>query len=53
VERHPTAERVAHEVRLVQPEVFDERHDVIGHESDVDRPVDVGRPAVPLRVDRR
>jgi hypothetical protein len=32
--------------------VFDERHDVIGHEPDVDRPVDVGRPAVPLQVDR-
>jgi len=47
---HPAAERVAHDVGLVQPEMVDERGNVIGHEPDVDRPVDVGRPAVSLQV---
>jgi len=51
VERHPSAERVAHEVRPVQPEVVDECGDVVGHEPDVERSVDVGRAAVPLQVD--
>jgi hypothetical protein len=49
-QRHPAAERVAHHVGLVQPEVGDERGDVIGHQPHVDRPVDVGGPAVPLQV---
>jgi hypothetical protein len=48
---HPAAERVAHHVRLAGPEVIDQRRDVIGHEPDVERPVDVGGPAVPLQVD--
>ena len=30
--------------------MVDERRDVVGHEPDVDRPVDVGGPAVPLQV---
>ena len=50
-ERDPAAERVADDVRLVEPEVVDERRDVVGHEPDVDRPVDVGGPAVALEVD--
>ena len=49
-ERDPAAERVAHEVRLLQPQVVDEGRGVVGHESDVDRPVDVGGTAVPLEV---
>jgi hypothetical protein len=51
VERHPAAEGVAHQVRGVQPEVVDERGDVIGHEPDVERSVDVGGAAVALQVD--
>ena len=31
-ERDPAAERVADDVRLVEPEVVDERRDVVGHE---------------------
>ena len=51
-ERHPAAERVADDVGLLEPEVVDERRDVVGHEPDVDRPIDVGGPAVALEVDR-
>jgi hypothetical protein len=50
-ERDPAAERITDEVRLVEPEVVDERGDVVGHEPDVDRPIDVGRSAVTLEVD--
>ena len=52
-ERDAAAERVADDVRLLEPEVVDERRDVVGHEPDVDRPVDVGRAAVPLEVGQR
>ena len=52
-ERDAAAERVADEVRLVEPEVVDERRDVVGHEPDVDRPIDVGGAAVALEVGRR
>ena len=52
VERHPAAERVAHDVRLVEPEVVDEGGDVVGHEPHVDRPIDVGGTAVTLHVGR-
>ena len=52
-ERHAAAERVADDVRPVEPEVVDERRDVVGHEPDVDRPVDVGGPAVALEVGQR
>jgi hypothetical protein len=45
------AERISNEVGLVQLKVVDERRDVIGHEPEVDRPIDVGGPAVPLQVD--
>ena len=31
--------------------MVDERRDVVGHEPDVDRPVDVGGASVPLEVD--
>ena len=51
-ERDAATERVADDVRLVEPEVVDERRDVVGHEPDVDRAIDVGRPAVTLEVDR-
>jgi hypothetical protein len=37
---------------LVQLEVVDKRCDVIGHQPHVDRPVDVGGPAMPLQVHR-
>ena len=30
--------------------MLDQARDVVGHEARVDRPVDVGRPAVPLQV---
>jgi hypothetical protein len=32
------------------PEMPDERRDVVGHQPDVERPIDVGRPAVALEV---
>ena len=51
VQRHPATERVADDVRLVQPEVVDERGDVVGHQPDVDRSIDVGGAAVALQVD--
>ena len=51
-ERDPAAERVADDIRLLQPEVVDEGRDVVGHEPDVDRPIDVGGAAVPLEIDR-
>ena len=35
---HPAAERVAHEVGLVQAGVVDERRDVIGHEPEIAGP---------------
>ena len=49
-ERDPAAERVADDVGLVEPEVIDERRDVVRHEPRVDGSVDVGRPAVALEV---
>ena len=49
-ERDAATERVADDVRLLEPEVRDQGTDVVGHELDVDRPVDVGRPAVALEV---
>ena len=52
-ERHPAAERVADDVRLLEPEVVDERGDVVGHEPDVDRPIDVGGAPVALEVGER
>jgi hypothetical protein len=48
----PAAERVAHDVRPVQVEVIDKRGDVVGHETEIERPVDVRGSAVPLQVDR-
>ncbi|HET6918042.1 MAG TPA: hypothetical protein VFI46_01110 [Jiangellaceae bacterium] len=51
VQRHPTAERVTHQVRLVEPEVGGERRDVIGHQPHVNRSIDVCGAAVPLQVD--
>ena len=51
VERDAAAQRVAHEVRLLEPEVLDEGRDVVGHQLDADRPVDVRRPPMPLQVD--
>ena len=51
-QRHAAAERVADDVRLLEPEVVDEGRDVVGHEPDVDRPIDVRGAAVPLEVDR-
>ena len=36
---------------LLEPEMADQRRDVVGHQPDVDRPVDVGGPAVALEVD--
>ena len=51
-QRDAAAERVADDVRLLQPEVVDEGRDVVGHEPDVDRPIDVGGAPVPLEVDR-
>jgi hypothetical protein len=49
--RGPAAERVAEDVRSVEAEMADERGDVVGHEPDVDRTVDVRRPAVTLEID--
>ena len=43
-------ERIAHDVRPAQPEMADQRRDVVAHQADVDRPVDVGGPAVALEV---
>ena len=51
-ERDAATERIADQVRLVEPEVVDERRDVVGHEPDVERAIDVGRPAVTLEIDR-
>jgi hypothetical protein len=48
--RDPATERVADDVRPVEAEVVDERGDVIGHEPDVQRPVDVGGARVALQV---
>ena len=50
-ERNAAAERIADDVRLLQPEVVDERRDVVCHQLHVDRPVDVRRAPVPLEVD--
>ncbi len=50
-QRHAAAERVADDVWLVEPEVVDEGRDVVGHQPDVDRPIDVRRAAVALEVD--
>src|SRR5438045_1668886 len=44
-------ERVAHHVRPVQLQVFDERGDVVGHELRLERSIDVGRTAVALQID--
>ncbi len=49
--RDAAAQRIAHHVAPVDPEVLDQRRDVVGHEPDVERAVDVGRPAVALEVD--
>ena len=46
------AEGVADDVWLLEPEVVDEGHDVVGHESDVDRPIDVRGAPMSLEVDR-
>ena len=51
MERHPAAQGIAHQVRRVQPQVVDEGRDVIGHEPDIKRSVDVGGAAVALEVD--
>ena len=51
-QRHAAAERVADDIRLLEPEVVDQGSDVVGHEPDVDRPIDVRRAPVPLEVDR-
>ena len=51
LERDAAAERVAHDVGLLEPQVPDQRRDVVGHEPDVDRPVDVGGSAVSLEID--
>ena len=48
VERDAAAERVAHDVGLLEPEVADQGGDVVGHEPNVDRPIDVGCPPVSL-----
>ena len=50
MQRDAAAERVADDVRPVEPEVVDQRGDVVGHELDVERPVDVGGAPVPLQV---
>ncbi len=52
VECHAAAERIAHDVGPVQPEVVDKGRDVVGDEPQLDRPVDVGGAAVTLQVDR-
>jgi hypothetical protein len=44
------AERIADDVRLLEPEMADEGRDVVGHQLGADRAVDVGRPAVALEV---
>ena len=51
LQRHPAAEGEADHIRLPQAEVVDQRGDVAGHQAHVQRPVDVGGPAVPLQVD--
>ena len=49
-ERDAATERVADDVGLLEPELGDQGGDVVGHEPDVDRTVDVGRPAVRLEI---
>ena len=49
-ERHAATQRVADNVRPVEPEVADQRGDVVGHEPDVEWPIDVGGAPVPLQV---
>jgi hypothetical protein len=49
VERHSTAERVAHEVRTVEPEVVDQCGDVVGHEPDVNGSIDVAVRPCPCK----
>ena len=48
LESHAAAKRVAHDVGLVEPEMPDECRDVVGHQLDAERPVDVGGSAVAL-----
>ena len=45
------AEGVTDNVGLVQLQMVDERGDVVGHEPDVDRPINVSRTTVSLKVD--
>src|SRR2546421_4666555 len=52
LQRHPAPERVAPHVGLVEPEMVDERRDVVGHEAHLDGPVDVRGAPVALQVDR-
>lgn len=50
MQSHAPSERVSDHVRPVQSQVVDQRGDVIGHEAQVDRPVDVCGPPVALEV---
>ena len=50
--RDAAAKRVADDVGLIELKMVDERRDIVGHELDVDWPIDVGRPSVPLEVRR-
>ena len=49
-ERHAATARIADHVRLVEPEMIDQRADVVGRRVEADWPVDVGGPAVALKV---
>ena len=51
VERHPTTERVADNVRLVETQVVDECADVISHQAYVDRSINISGSAMALQVD--
>ena len=45
------AERVAHDVRCFQAEEAEETSDVVGHQLEAQRPVDIGRTSMGLQID--
>ena len=51
-ERDTAAQRVPHHVGPFEFQMLDQCRDVVGHQLRAERPIDVGRPSVPLQIDR-
>ena len=50
-QRDAAAERIAHDIGLREPELLDERGDIVGHRLVGERAVDIGGAPVPLQID--